>query len=240
MIDARTSEMQKVYAPTRLNQNVDTMDLCEMFHAESQYNPLDFDPESEAKERAKIKTYEEVDMQTEPVLFAVENVDGGGTTDKQSRRSGNQLLEEELLYLSGDGAGTHLAPGGDFGSSEELLKKKSSMRIDDFHHRSTAGLGTAGGGKWLTQEDYQQYQGLKTLKTQLLMQLEEERRSTQQLRQQLADAQQSIHHEETVKPRRTSAFGVRKSSAHMNVPPRQEEGENEEDQREGSGMGSTS
>ena len=179
--------MQKVYAPTRLNQNVDTMDLCEMFHAESQYNPLDFDPEWEAKERAKIKTYEEVDMQTEPVLFAVENVDGGGTTDKQSRRSGNQLLEEELLYLSGDGAGTHLAPGGDFGSSEELLKKKSSMRIDDFNHRSTAGLGTAA-GKWLTLEDYQQFQGLKTLKTQLLMQIEEERRSTQQLKQQLAEA----------------------------------------------------
>ena len=158
-----------------------------MFHADSQYNPLDFDPEWEAKERAKIKTYEEVDMQTEPVFFAIENVDGGGTTDKQSRRSGNQLLEEELLYLSGDGAGTHLAPGGDFGSSEELLKKKSSMRIDDFNHRSTAGLGTAA-GKWLTLEDYQQFQGLKTLKTQLLMQIEEERRSTQQLKQQLAEA----------------------------------------------------
>jgi hypothetical protein len=217
MIDARTSEMQKVYAPTRLNQNVDTMDLCEMFHADSQYNPLDFDPEWEAKERAKIKTYEEVDMQTEPVFFAVENVDGGGTTDKQSRRSGNQLLEEELLYLSGDGAGTHLAPGGDFGSSEELLKKKSSMRIDDFHHRSTAGLGTAA-GKWLTLEDYQQFQGLKTLKTQLLMQIEEERRGTQQLRQQLAEAQKSLH-EESLKPKRTSAFGVRKLSAHnQNMP----------------------
>ena len=203
--------MQKVYAPTRLNQNVDTMDLCEMFHADSQYNPLDFDPEWEAKERAKIKTYEEVDMQTEPVFFAIENVDGGGTTDKQSRRSGNQLLEEELLYLSGDGAGTHLAPGGDFGSSEELLKKKSSMRIDDFNHRSTAGLGTAA-GKWLTLEDYQQFQGLKTLKTQLLMQIEEERRSTQQLKQQLAEAQQSLH-EESLKPKRTSAFGVRKLSA---------------------------
>ena len=203
--------MQKVYAPTRLNQNVDTMDLCEMFHADSQYNPLDFDPEWEAKERAKIKSYEEVDMQTEPVFFAVENVDGGGTTDKQSRRSGNQLLEEELLYLSGDGAGTHLAPGGDFGSSEELLKKKSSMRIDDFHHRSTAGLVTAA-GKWLTLEDYQQFQGLKTLKTQLLMQIEEERRGTQQLRQQLAEAQQSLH-EESLKPKRTSAFGVRKLSA---------------------------
>jgi hypothetical protein len=211
MIDARTSEMQKVYAPTRLNQNVDTMDLCEMFHADSQYNPLDFDPEWEAKELAKIKTYEEVDMQTEPVFFAIENVDGGGTTDKQSRRSGNQLLEEELLYLSGDGAGTHLAPGGDFGSSEELLKKKSSMRIDDFNHRSTAGLGTAA-GKWLTLEDYQQFQGLKTLKTQLLMQIEEERRSTQQLKQQLTEAQQSLH-EESLKPKRTSAFGVRKLSA---------------------------
>lgn len=209
--------MQKVYAPTRLNQNVDTMDLCEMFHADSQYNPLDFDPEWEAKERAKIKTYEEVDMQTEPVFFAVENVDGGGTTDKQSRRSGNQLLEEELLYLSGDGAGTHLAPGGDFGSSEELLKKKSSMRIDDFHHRSTAGLGTAA-GKWLTLEDYQQFQGLKTLKTQLLMQIEEERRGTQQLRQQLAEAQQSLH-EESMKPKRTSAFGVRKLSAHNQSVP---------------------
>jgi hypothetical protein len=57
MIDARTSEMHKVYAPTRLNQNVDTMDLYEMFHADSQYNPLDFDPEWEIKERAKIKVY---------------------------------------------------------------------------------------------------------------------------------------------------------------------------------------
>ena len=44
MIDVRTTEMHKVYAPTRVNQNVDTMDLCEMFHAVTQYNPLDFDP----------------------------------------------------------------------------------------------------------------------------------------------------------------------------------------------------
>lgn len=59
MIDARTSEMQKVYVPTKLNQNVDTMDLCEMFHADCQYNPIDFDPEWEIKERAKIKTYDD-------------------------------------------------------------------------------------------------------------------------------------------------------------------------------------
>jgi len=62
MIDARTSEMHKVYAPTRLNQNVDTMDLCEKFHAEAQYDPLDYDPEWEIKERAKIKTYEETEI----------------------------------------------------------------------------------------------------------------------------------------------------------------------------------
>jgi hypothetical protein len=54
--------MQKAYAPKRLNQNVDTVDLCEMLNAESQYNPLDFDPEWEAKDGSMIKTYEEVNM----------------------------------------------------------------------------------------------------------------------------------------------------------------------------------
>ena len=62
MIDANTSEMQKIYAHKRLNQNVDTVDLCEMFNSESQYRPLDFDPEWEAKEGSMIKTYEEEDM----------------------------------------------------------------------------------------------------------------------------------------------------------------------------------
>jgi hypothetical protein len=53
-----------------------------MFHIDVQYDPLDFDPEWEAKERAKIKYYEEVEIQTDAVHFALENVDGGGTTDK--------------------------------------------------------------------------------------------------------------------------------------------------------------
>ena len=79
------------------------------------------------------------------------------------------------MYLSGDGAGTHLAPG-DFGSAEDLMKKKSSMRVDDFHHRSSAGIGTSA-GKWIPAEEYTQFQGLKVLKTQLLMQIEEERRT---------------------------------------------------------------
>lgn len=57
MIDVRTIEMHKVYAPTRVNQNVDTMDLCEMFHADTQYNPLDFDPQWDLKELAKRKTF---------------------------------------------------------------------------------------------------------------------------------------------------------------------------------------
>jgi hypothetical protein len=50
------------------------------------------------------------------------------------------------------------------------------------------------------------------------MQIEEERRGTQQLRQQLAEAQQSLH-EESLKPKRTSAFGVRKLSAHNQSMP---------------------
>jgi len=91
------------------------------------------------------------------------------------------------------------------------------MRVDDFHHRSSAGLG-AQAGKWLSQEDYQHYQGLKQLKTQLLMQVEEERRASHQLRQQLSDLTAALQAKDpptsTPAARRVSAGTARRPDPH--------------------------
>ncbi len=56
---------KSVYAPPQFNQGLDTDDLIVMKQYNSQYNPMDFDPEWENKEKAKFKVYANVQMQTE-------------------------------------------------------------------------------------------------------------------------------------------------------------------------------
>lgn len=61
LIDHRKQEMNaSVYALPQNNQGLDTDDLIVTIDRPSQYNPTDFDPEWDAKERAKIKVYTSV------------------------------------------------------------------------------------------------------------------------------------------------------------------------------------
>ena len=62
MIENRQSTMGNVYAASKLNQAVDTSDLTFKVRKGTQYKGKHFDPEFEAKEKAKIKTYKEAEM----------------------------------------------------------------------------------------------------------------------------------------------------------------------------------
>ena len=54
-----------VYAAPQFNQALDTDDLIVTLNQNPQYNPTDFDPDWEAKEKAKIKVYASTFSQTD-------------------------------------------------------------------------------------------------------------------------------------------------------------------------------
>lgn len=124
-------------------------------------------------------------------------------------------MDEELLYMSGDHS---MTMGGinaaDMNSSEDISKKKSSLRLlDETHHKSVTGLhhgvSTFGSnGKWVSIEEYTQIQTMKVLKGQLTAQIEEEKRQTQALRQQVTEQQAKIESYEKI-----SGFQKRAQSA---------------------------
>jgi hypothetical protein len=54
-----------VYAAPQFNQALDTDDLIVTLDQNPYYNPTDFDPDWEAKEKAKIKVYASSSSQTD-------------------------------------------------------------------------------------------------------------------------------------------------------------------------------
>lgn len=73
--------------------------------------------------------------------------------------------------MSGDQS---LTMGGinaaEMNSSEDISKKKSSLRLDETHHKSVTGLhhgvsAFGSNGKWISIEEYTQIQTMKVLKT---------------------------------------------------------------------------
>lgn len=145
MIESRKTEMEDVYATHKLNVAIDTSDLKEFTTRWTQYKPKHFDPEFEAKERAKIKTYAENETQTDQQ----QNRPFSSSTQKGG--------EDQSINASDTFGENHSVPPS--------YTKKDSMKEYPSMHQNAQNASMAGLGKWITNEEHAQLAGLRSLKT---------------------------------------------------------------------------
>jgi hypothetical protein len=128
--------VSKVYVASLLNVGVDTRDLAPRVSAKTQWKGKHFDPDWDAKERAKIKQLKDAAIQSD-------------------KPQATYSLEREEA------------------SSHDLFLDRGG--VAGFRDKQEGG-GTSGKGKWISNEDFVTLQGIRQFKTNVSLQIEEERR----------------------------------------------------------------